>query len=307
MSYLNINGTVFDIQSFALHDGPGIRTLIFLKGCPLKCLWCANPEGQNSFPEIRYNSTKCLGCFECIKSCTNNAITISEKAEKNKIIIDRQKCRQCTDIACVEACPNDALQTSGKSMSVKEVINKIKRDFPYYRGNGGVTLSGGDPTYQPEFAIELLKACKEEYIHTAIESAMFSNTEIINKFLPFTDLFLIDIKHMDSNKHKKLTGVENTLILKNIENLSKTKPVLIRIPIIPNFNDDDKNIYATAKFCFENEISRINILPYHRLGESKYSQLGLDYPMPSIDSPDTKKMEHIKAIIESCKVKCIIG
>ncbi len=307
MADLKRTGTIFDIQSLSFHDGPGIRTLIFLKGCPLKCLWCANPEGQKKCIEIRYHSMKCTGCLECAKACHNDAITAEYNEDKKTTInINREKCDNCNQFDCAEACYNGALNLSGKIMSVEQVMKSVKRDAPYYKGKGGVTLSGGDPTYQPEFAIEILKSCQEEYINTAIESAMFVNTEIVEKFIPYTDLFLTDIKHVDSSKHKELTGVPNELILKNISIISKHKPIVVRVPIIPGFNDDKKNIIATAKFCLENKINRINILPYHKLGQAKYTQLGLEYKMPDINSPENNEMEQIKQLIESVGVTCVI-
>lgn len=308
MTNLRKTGIVFDIQSFSVHDGPGIRTLIFLKGCPLRCLWCANPEGQKLFPEVCYHVTKCEGCLTCAKVCPHVAITLnSEGKNQPKILIDREKCAKCIGLECVAACPEGALQLSGKVMTVEEVMKAVKRDLPYYRNKGGVTLSGGDPVFQPDFAVEILKACKEEYVNTAIESAMFAKPENIEKFLPVTDLFLTDIKHMNSQKHKELTGVPNELILRNIALAAKYQPVLVRVPVIPGSNDDDKNIAATAAFCLENGIYRVNILPYHKLGINKYEQLGLEYLQPEVETPDDDKMEHIKEIMEHIGMTCIIN
>jgi pyruvate formate lyase activating enzyme len=302
------SGIVFDIQSLSFHDGPGIRTLIFLKGCPLKCLWCANPEGQKILPEIRYHKMNCTGCMECSKACTNNAITLKNNEDtKASIDINKEKCITCSELKCIDMCLNDALRPTGKTMTVEQVMKVIKRDSPYYKRNGGVTLSGGDPTYQPEFAVNILKACKEEYINTAVESAMFTSAEIVNKFIPVTDLFLTDIKHMDEDKHKKLTGVSNKPILNNISIISKHKPVVIRVPVIPDLNDDKENIISISRFCAENNIDRVNLLPYHKLGVAKYEQLGLTYDISDVNSPDKEKMELLKESVESLGVKCIIG
>ncbi|MCT4662202.1 MAG: indoleacetate decarboxylase activase [Tissierellales bacterium] len=308
MKNYKTEGMIFDIQSFSLHDGPGIRTLIFLKGCPLKCKWCANPEGQDSHVNIRHYKTKCLNCLECVDACNKGAISNVMDVYGNKSIeINREKCINCNDLKCVEACLHGALEMAGKVMNVDEVMKVVKREMPYYRARGGVTLSGGDPTYQIEFAVEILRACKDEYINTAIESAMYLNGESLKKLIPHVDLFLIDIKHMDSDKHKELTGVENNLILENISTIAKQKLVLIRIPIISSFNDDDENIINTARFCKKNNIGRINILPYHKLGQSKYEQLGLEYTLPELSSPTNSKMLWIKKLIESCGITCVIG
>lgn len=201
MINFNKTGTVFDIQSFSLHDGPGIRTLIFLKGCPLKCLWCANPEGQNSYPELFYDSNKCTSCLECIKTCDLEAISYDKDFNNNMTLhINRDLCSRCKTHQCANVCYTDALKLSGKYMTVKEIMKIIKRDVPYYRNEGGVTLSGGDPTtHQSSFALEILKACNNQYINTAIETSLATDIETIQKFIPVTDLFLADIKHMNSD------------------------------------------------------------------------------------------------------------
>ncbi|MDW8801746.1 indoleacetate decarboxylase activase [Clostridium sp. A1-XYC3] len=308
MKNLRSSGIIFDIQSLSFHDGPGIRTLVFLKGCPLKCLWCANPEGQKLLPELRYHKVNCAGCMECSKACVENAITLKNHEDaKVTISINKEKCIKCSDLKCTDMCLNDALKLSGKTMTVDEVMKVIKRDSAYYKRKGGVTLSGGDPTYQPEFAVSLLKACKEEYINTAVESAMFTTVDTVNKFIPVTDLFLTDIKHMNEDKHKKLTGVSNQPILNNISIISKQKPVVIRVPIIPGLNDDKENIISISRFCAENNIDRINLLPYHKLGVAKYEQLGLTYDILDVNSPNKEKMELLKEAVESSGVKCIIG
>ncbi|MCT8977047.1 indoleacetate decarboxylase activase [Clostridium sp. CX1] len=308
MKNLRNSGIIFDIQSLSFHDGPGIRTLVFLKGCPLKCLWCANPEGQKLLPELRYHKVNCAGCMECSKACVENAINLKNHEDaKVTISINKEKCIRCSDLKCTDMCLNDALKLSGKTMTVDEVMKVIKRDSAYYKRKGGVTLSGGDPTYQPEFAVSLLKACKEEYINTAVESAMFTTVDIVNKFIPVTDLFLTDIKHMNEDKHKKLTGVSNQPILNNISIISKQRPVVIRVPIIPGLNDDKENIISISRFCAENNIDRINLLPYHKLGVAKYEQLGLTYDILDVNSPNKEKMELLKEAVESSGVKCVIG
>lgn len=308
MADLNKAGIMFDIQGFSLHDGPGIRTLVFLKGCPLNCIWCANPEGKKIQRNLRYHSMKCASCYACIEACPHRAITKSSiLSSEASININWTICEACTDIECADTCNSDALKIAGKNTTVGDIIRVIKRDKPYYRNNGGVTLSGGDPVYQHEFALEILKACKEEYIHTAIESAMFTKPEIVDRFLLYTDLFLTDIKHMNSARHKELTGVNNETILNNIIKLVKSKKVVVRVPIIPGLNDDEANILATASFCMENNISKINLLPYHNLGLVKYEQLGLEYGLKEIIPPEASRIELLKDLVQSIGVECVIG
>lgn len=307
---MNKKGTVFDVQSFSVHDGPGIRTLVFLKGCPLKCWWCANPEGQEIFPEVSYHADKCQNCMSCAEACQYDAIekVNSPQEGEDLILLNREKCKKCIRFDCVAACPNVALITMGKLMTVAEVIKVIKRDNSYFAKHGGVTLSGGEPLFQPDFSLEILQACREEYINTAIETTLYSSFNIIEKFIPLVDLFLCDIKQMNSIKHKEYTGVSNEIILKNISKLcKKSKHILIRIPLIPGCNDDIDNIKQTARFAHENGIDRINILPYHKLGISKYKQLGKEYLIVNKDSPQADAMERLKAIVEEQEVKCIIG
>jgi pyruvate formate lyase activating enzyme len=303
-------GNVFDIQSFSVHDGPGVRTTVFLKGCPLKCWWCANPEGQLGLAEVSYHADKCQGCMECAKGCQFNAIekVIDFKKGEGYIKVNKEKCRKCLDFSCVYNCPNQALITLGKFKTVEEVMKVIKRDISYFGINGGVTLSGGEPLYQSDFSLEILKACREEYIHTAMETTLFAPFDIVEKFIPLVDLFLCDIKQMDSIKHKEYTGVQNENILKNITKLCKiTKNIVIRVPLIPGCNDDAENIKATAKFAHENGIDRLNILPYHKLGISKYKQLGIVYSTPDKNPPNVDAVEILTNIVENQGVKCIIG
>lgn len=304
-------GIVFDTQSFSVHDGPGIRTLVFLKGCPLSCLWCANPEGQSVHPEIRYHETNCAGCLSCVAACPYDGVhPVAERKPKQGFVqFEREICLKCEEKPCVDACPNRAIQWVGKKMTVADVIKIIKRDLPYSRGAGGVTLSGGEPLMQFDFALELLKACQEEYINTAVESAMHVPWERVEAALPYVDLFLTDIKQMDSAKHRELTKVGNEQILANIAALAKAKPggVLVRVPVIPTMNDSVENIKATAAFAKANGIDRINLLPYHKMGEVKYRQIGVEYPMPDLPSPSAQQMEELRQVVDSQGVKGIVG
>lgn len=311
MADMTKTGIVFDTQSFSVHDGPGIRTLVFLKGCPLSCLWCANPEGQSIHPEIRYHETNCAGCLSCVAACPHAAAhpVVDRQPKQGFVKFQRETCLKCQEKPCIEACPNRALQLVGKTMTVGDVMKVIRRDLPYSRGVGGVTLSGGEPLMQFDFAMEILKACREEYVSTAVESAMHVPWERVETAMPYVDLFLCDIKQMDSDRHRELTKVGNEQILANIAALAKAKPtgVLVRVPVIPTMNDSLKNIGATAAFARANGIDRINLLPYHKMGEVKYRQIGIDYPMPDLPSPSADQMAELKQAVEAQGVKCIVG
>lgn len=269
-------GLVFDIQRFSLHDGPGIRTLVFLKGCPLRCLWCDNPESQNTESEIVESPTKCIRCGNCFQICPQGAIS------PDKWFIDRKKCTQCQK--CVEVCPSGARDLIGKKMSGEEVMKEIRKDVIFYRrSGGGVTLSGGEPAYQPQFAARILKDCKEEGIHTAIETCGAVPWEQLVQLLKFTDLVLYDFKHANPDEHQRLTGKSNELILDNLRNIATRKTgidlqVIIRVLVIPGYNDSQENILSMIEVLNRlNEIKEIHLIPYHELGVNKYKKLNRKY------------------------------
>ena len=304
---------IFDIQSFSTHDGPGIRTNVFFKGCPLQCLWCSNPEGQRSVPELFYTKMKCVGCMCCAKACPHNAVTaISDPvsiAKYGHVRHDRAKCNQCETHDCVRACYQDALSVTGKWMTVDDVMKKIHRDSIVYRNKGGITVSGGDPLVYYRFVAELLRRCREEGINTVLESELSSPTRNLEVVAPYVDLYLADLKIVDEQKHIEATGLSNKLIKDNLRFLGHTCPekVCLRVPIIPGFTDSDENVDAIGAFCKENHFSRVNILPYHKLGSTKHERLGSRYPMPDVQEPDDEAMHHIADIIKSHGVACIIN
>ena len=264
-------GWVFNIQRYSIQDGPGIRTTVFLQGCPLKCLWCDNPESQSARPQLFYFDSQCTKCYRCIEICPNKANTIKSDGS---IQIDRSSCVVCGK--CVEACSSEARIVSGKRMSADEALEEVSSDALFYRNSGGgMTLSGGESLYQPEFAVELLKGAQMMGIHTALDTSGFASWSVLEEALRYTDLVLYDIKHMDNVKHMVLTGVENRLILENAENIGRMgKEIIIRVPLIPAVNDSEENINALGRFAAGIGLQRIDLLPYHQLGLRKYHYLG---------------------------------
>ena len=302
-------GLVYNIQGYSIHDGPGIRTTVFMKGCPLNCKWCANPESINDFPEILYNKEKCVKCYRCVEICPHGAVTFPGKGEF--ISIDREICKDCLEHTCVKECYQGALEIAGSYMTTEELLKEVGKDLIFYRNSGGgVTLSGGDPTAQPEFALQIFKGCKKKGIHTALDTCGYVPWEILKDILEYTDLLLYDIKHMDPDIHTDMTGVSNELILQNLEAVfSAAKvPTNIRVPVIPGYNNSKENIKATARFVKELGANKVNILPYHRLGMGKYARLGRKYPLEeNIQPPGNTEMEEIKNIIETYGLGCSIG
>jgi len=300
-----MKGLIYDIQRFAIHDGPGIRTLVFMKGCPLKCLWCSSPYTQKLSPEILYIQSNCKLCLCCVDECPIKAIKLSDK---EKIEIDRNVCNTCGQ--CVEVCQNQALKVAGRQITVEELFQEIMKDSPFYRrSKGGVTIGGGEPTMQHEFVREFLKKCKETYVHTAMETCGYVKWENLEKVLDHIDLLYFDIKHMDIRVHKELTGVSNELILENARRASKMRPIIIRIPLIPGYNDTEENLIKTAKFAAElgDNLLRIELLPYHKFGTGTYEQLGRKYELEGIEPPSEEYVIKLKKLIESCGIKVQIG
>jgi pyruvate formate lyase activating enzyme len=300
-----LTGLVYNIQRFAIHDGPGIRTLVYMKGCPLACLWCSSPQTQKMAPDILHSEVYCKECGRCMEVCSLNAITLSHT---DGMQIDRTLCNSCG--RCVEACPNQALELIGKAMTVDELFCEVDKDSPFYRrSEGGVTVGGGEPTLQYEFVAAFLKKCKQRYIHTAMETCGYTKWEHLKKILKFVDLLYMDIKHMDTTKHKELTGVSNERILENARNAAAMVPMIIRIPVIPGLNDSDDNILDTAEFATKlgTNLLRIELLPYHKFGTPTYSRLGMEYKLTNVEPPHDEQMQRLRHIIESRGVKVQIG
>lgn len=294
----NNTGLIFNIQRFSVHDGPGVRSLVFMKGCPLRCVWCSNPESQNSCPEIAFSEERCIGfstCGRCQEVCDKSAIILYE----GKIRIDRSLCNNCGE--CARVCPAQALRLLGQYVSIEDITKLVEEDGAFYsRSGGGITVSGGEPLAQAEFVGELLKECRCRGIDTAIEITGFTEGEDVYKACRYANLIFYDIKHMDSDKHKTLTGASNILILENIKMVSgrlPTTPIIVRTPIIPNYNDSEVNIKATADFLIDiKSVQSYELLPYHAFGESKYKQLGRELQLSGLHPPSQECMDILSKI-----------
>ncbi len=311
---MQMMGNVFNVQRYTIHDGPGLRTEFFLKGCPLHCEWCSNPESQKRDIEVGVYSTKCISrekCGACTDVCPEEGALIFSEGKVS--LIDRTKCTGC--LACVQECPSEALKQWGKMMSVEECMKIVRKDKGYYeRSGGGVTVSGGDPLMQCDFVAELFKACQEEGIHTCFESDFFGGWDKVEKVLPYSDLLIADLKHMNDDIHRARTGVTNQVILDNLKKLSRQgKPIILRIPVIPLFNDNMSNMIATADFILNEmggNVRTLQLLSFMRLGEEKYESLGIPYPMINLQvnrEALTKRVNHYAEYFNSRGIHCLVG
>jgi pyruvate formate lyase activating enzyme len=302
-----LKGLLFDIQGFSVHDGPGCRTLIFFKGCPLKCRWCSNPEGIEPYQQVMYQQLSCVGDHACKASCKKKAISTVSKASPIKM--DRSVCSSCKEFECTDACNYNALRLSGYYMTVDEVMQKVQRDRQYWGQGGGVTLSGGEPMLQHKFAKALLGRCFDSYIHTAMETSGYAPWAHYQSLIGNLEWMFLDLKHMDPKRHQWGTGVSNKLILENARRLSAVKDlrVIFRLPLVPGFNDTVSNIKTMAKFVKGLGKDEVNVLPLHHLGSSKYNQLGRDYHFKDRCKPSIEGLKQIKEIFSDHGIKCYIG
>lgn len=306
-----LKGKVFDMQRYSIHDGTGIRTLIFMKGCPLRCLWCSNPEGLEMNSNMMFVQRLCYGCGRCAAVCPTGATTIQD----GQLIWDKTKCRDC--MSCTKVCRIvHARQVAGTDYTVEELIKLIDRDSSYYwRTNGGVTFGGGEPSMQAEFVAAVMQEAKKSlHINTAVETCSFAARKNADLIYRNADQIFTDIKHMDEKTHIRLTGVSNKIILDNIryasEILTENQTLRIRIPVIPGLNDSEENIRETARFAASlGNVSRLELLPYHNLGEVKYSRVRSvgDYKLSELEIPENNSMEHLREVVETCGMECKVG
>lgn len=298
-----ITAKIFNIQKFSIHDGPGIRTTVFFKGCPLRCLWCHNPESQQTEKEMLYDREKCVLCGNCVRVCTEGAV----KIENNSVTTDMDKCSGCGK--CVTYCIPGARQIAGREYTVHEVLNEVIKDIVFYdKSKGGVTLSGGEPLIHIDFVEELLRNLKERSIHTAVDTSGAVSFENLKRAAAYTDVFLYDIKLMDDEKHAEYIGMSNKLILDNLKRLSQIHiNINLRMPIIEGINADEDHIEQTIEFIEGLNIQKVNLLPYHDIARHKYKKLGLDYMDDRMSKPSDEKMNRFKEMFEKKGYKVKIG
>ena len=283
-------GTIFDIKKFAIHDGPGVRTTVFLKGCPMGCWLCHNPESQAFASDLLLRHGRCDRCGDCVEACPPDAISLNEKA----VHIDRSRCDLCG--ACVDACLLDALQIAGRTVTVAEVMDEVEKDAVFYdESGGGVTFSGGEPLAQPDFLLDLLRSCKARGFGTALDTCGHAEPEVFQKVAEQVDLFLYDLKLIDDARHLQFTGASNESIRENLRWLAdRGADVLIRFPLLPGINDDDENIDAFANLLSSLPVRYpVDILPYHRMGVDKYDRLNRDHKFPQLQPPSQERISEV--------------
>ena len=295
---------VLKISRMTTHNGPGLRSLVMFKGCPLRCMWCSTPESQKFQPEISLEIKRCIKCDRCITACPLNAISRMEDG----ISINRIVCNNCGE--CTRVCIPEAIKLLGQEMTVEEIVGEIEKDRVFYNhSGGGLTISGGEPLLQLGFTMELLKACAQGHISVGADTCGHVPWADVEQVLPYVDFFLWDIKHMDPEKHLELTGVSNDLILSNIQAVSdRGGTIYIRIPVIPGYNDSEENIRATCKFASSRlSVVEVDLLPVHHLGRARYENLGRSYPLDHVSLISDESMQDMKRLVESYGLRCCIG
>ncbi len=300
-----LQALVFSIQKMSTEDGPGIRTTVFLKTCPLHCAWCHNPEGIDPQPVTQWFKLKCIGCKSCVDACPQKALTLTQDGLR----IDRTKCKGCG--TCADACPSTAMEIFGKRYTLEELFEEVNKDRVFYaKSHGGVTVSGGEPTMQWKFLRKFLKLCKENAIHTALDTCGFNTQEVYEQLLPYTDLVLLDLKEMDPAKHKKFTQQDNSRILATAKWLGQQKvEVWIRTPVIPDATATEENIQAIGTFIrqYLPNVTRWDLCAFLNLCKTKYERLGIDWLYKDADLLDKDTMEHLAEVGRSTGVKCLVA
>ncbi|MDD4516656.1 glycyl-radical enzyme activating protein [Massilibacteroides sp.] len=298
---------IFDIKRYAINDGPGIRITIFMKGCPLSCVWCHNPEGIRVSPEKLYTKKKCIGCKSCVDACPHQALMLTPDG----IVTNEELCTLCGK--CVDVCPTKAMEMSGTNYSVDQLMQEIVKETAFMdQSSGGVTFCGGEPLMHPDMLLDLLYRCGEEGIHRVVDTTLYAKPEVVNKVLDNCEMFLIDLKHMDSEKHRQFCGVPNERILSNIKMISEGgADFFIRIPLIEGVNADEENIKRSAEFLSSISWERktVNLLPYHDIGKNKHEKLGTLYNRRAISmsTPSEEIQERTISIFKEYGIHALIG
>ncbi len=296
--------TILSISRMTIHNGPGIRTLLLFKGCPLRCLWCSTPESQKAEPEIALYPDRCIGCGLCVPACPSGAVSV----DAGTVHLNRSLCDGCA--RCVGVCHSEAIRLLGHRVTVEKLVEEAKKDAVFYKhSGGGVTISGGEPLWDSAFALTLVRTLKKEGVSTGVDTCGHVPWTSIEQILPFIDFFLWDLKHMDSRRHRDLTGVSNELILANAAAASQRNiPIYIRIPLIPGYNDSEENIRATCRFIRSlSSVVEVHILPVHHLGKARYESLSIPYPIDHVPLIGDTVLQDLLQLVESYGLRCRIN